>query len=264
MRGRGVGGRADWNVLIEACRKGNAVRAFRKPGHALRQNERWRIIIWIEPYGWRGKFNMQIARHYASFILAGATGRTKSQVDSRFVAGREGTGGKTIRRWAEGRRGARWVIKRGGGKEGEAQWDGPVEIRGRVEAKRDVLSSFAYLLHYFEEHEGTPYIWPSEVHYPFPTSPPRRFSKRRRNDYALSLWSGPVVETNYGRRGLRSDEKNRRGPMLLNVLGAARKGIVGSSSVDDRALFKFFNLIRGVNVTTRQSRVRVQPPVGND
>lgn len=32
------------------------------------QSEQWRIIIWIERHGWRGKFNMQIARHYASFI----------------------------------------------------------------------------------------------------------------------------------------------------------------------------------------------------
>lgn len=57
------------------------------------QSERWRIIIWIERHGWRGKFNMQIARHYASFIPVfrpwrGEKGREEASAILRLVRAR--------------------------------------------------------------------------------------------------------------------------------------------------------------------------------
>lgn len=73
MRGRGVElAASDRNVKIyqrERIRKREREREIGILSPSSRQSpERWRIIIWIERHGWRGKFNMQIARHYASFI----------------------------------------------------------------------------------------------------------------------------------------------------------------------------------------------------
>lgn len=49
-------------VTLKSAKRG------REREKGILQSERWRIIIWIEVHGRRGKFNMQIAGHYASFI----------------------------------------------------------------------------------------------------------------------------------------------------------------------------------------------------
>lgn len=90
----------------------------------------------------------------------------------------------------------------------------------KSQAKRDVLSSFAYLLHYFEEHEGTPYIWLSEVHYPFPLVPlvgSANAGEMITSSSVLTIRPSTLRGLPFSERARRKKNGGTGGPMGLNA-----------------------------------------------